>query len=101
MDTLEILDRLTKLQKTVEVTIYGGKGWYDKWIVKLKYDEEGTIVETVGRDEAFPLALLIAWSKFDKALEQGAAPMALMPPVEHEQLEHMPVRPSVDDEIPF
>lgn len=88
LSVTDIFGILTRLNKTIEVTIYGG-GWSDKWIVKLQYHNEaaGTHVMTESKDKEFAIALSTAWYKLERALETGADPHALIPPVEHAQIE--------------
>lgn len=103
MNTNEILERLTQLHKTVKVVIFGGDGYCypfneNHWKVELETKDEEIKVQVECQGFSFEETLKKAWTKFETALTLGAAPHALVPPVEHEQLEH---KPKMNDEIPF
>lgn len=110
MEMNEILERLTQLHNTVAISIYGGDMFcfsYNKdkkfhWKVAFETKHDGTEIKSTGQGLTFEDAIKNAWSKFDTALTLGAAPHALMPPVEQTMIEapSMP-RSEMDDEIPF
>jgi hypothetical protein len=88
LTTVEIFTRLTDLRKTVETTIYGGKGWSDYWVVKFEFksDKEDKI-EVTSRKELFHEAVQDAWERFEKLICYGAGVHNLLPPVEHKEIE--------------